>query len=88
MTCSRFAKDSAGTFPRGDMFETILIQVKGGNARWPSDADIVRLRAVANRYTCSAILGLAEHKSGTKPAFYRLNRSERGKRSGRNVDGS
>ena len=32
---------------RGDLFEIILIQAKGGSAAWPSADDIRRLRIVA-----------------------------------------
>src|ERR671910_2885745 len=46
-------KDHATTnsrYKRGDLFEIILIQIKGGGARWPNAEDIRRLRAVANFY--------------------------------------
>ena len=39
-----------GRYKRGDLFEIILIQIKGGGARWPNAEDIRRLRAVANFY--------------------------------------
>src|SRR5512135_2066335 len=31
---------------RGDLFDIVLIQVKGGAARWPTADDVRRLRAV------------------------------------------
>lgn len=65
------------TFPRGDLFEMILIQVKGGNARRPTASDVLRLRAVAHRYHARDVV-LAEHKSGRQPKFYRLNRAANG----------
>jgi len=34
----------------GDLFEIVLIQVKGGTAPWPSPRYIKRLRAVQKRY--------------------------------------
>jgi hypothetical protein len=49
----------------------ILIQVKGGNARWPTESDIARLRAVAQRYNTRAVV-LAEHRTGKQPTVYRL----------------
>ena len=36
-----------GKFKRGDLFEIILIQIKGGGARWPNAEDIRQLHAVA-----------------------------------------
>jgi hypothetical protein len=61
-------------FPGGDWFEMILIQVKGGSARWPNGSDILRLRAVADRYRARDVV-LAEHKSGSQPMFFRLKRT-------------
>lgn len=49
----------------------ILLQVKGGNARWPTARDINRLRAVKDRYNARAVL-LAAWKPGTQPLFYSL----------------
>src|SRR5262245_6438873 len=34
----------------GDLFEIVLVQMKGGSARAPTRADIERLRAVARHY--------------------------------------
>jgi hypothetical protein len=34
----------------GDLFEIILVQMKGGSTRKPNAAEIQRLRAVAKRY--------------------------------------
>ena len=61
---------------RGDVFEIILIQVKGGSARWPSWDDINRLRIVSRRYRAKATL-LAEWKKGAQPRLYRLRRVAR-----------
>ena len=64
-------------FPRGDLFEMILIQVKGGRSPWPTEQDIKRLRAVAKRYHSKAVV-LAQRKAGRMPTFYRLiDRRER-----------
>jgi hypothetical protein len=63
---------NASAFPRGDLFEMILIQVKGGAARWPTLSDMNRLRAVADRYQARDVV-LAAHRGGSQPVFYRLN---------------
>lgn len=56
---------------RGDLFDIVLIQVKGGSARWPTDTDRERLRKVGEEYHAKAIL-LSEWKAGTMPVIYRL----------------
>jgi hypothetical protein len=61
---------------RGDVFEVILIQVKGGGAKWPTREDISRLEKVGQIYRAKAVL-LAEWKKGGQPVFYRLKRSAR-----------
>lgn len=40
----------------GDLFEVILVQMKGGSAEWPSDKDIRRLKAVSKRYGAKAVV--------------------------------
>ena len=59
---------------RGDLFEMVLIQVKGGKAAWPSVEDIDRLRKVGRFYRAKRIV-LAEWKKGNQPTFYELKRS-------------
>ena len=44
------ATDAAGGLKRLDLFEIIVIQVKGGTAPKPSAADINRMRLVNKRY--------------------------------------
>jgi len=56
---------------RGDLFELILIQVKGGNAAWPSSNDVRRLRQVAKHHRADGIV-LAAWTQGRQPALYRL----------------
>lgn len=58
---------------RGDLFEMILIQVKGGGAAWPSKPDIDRLRKVARYYRARDVL-LAEWRPGKQPSLYRLKK--------------
>ena len=59
---------------RGDLFEIILIQVKGGSAPWPTLDDIDRLRAVATHHRAKTVV-LAEWKKGKQPTFYTLKKS-------------
>jgi hypothetical protein len=58
--------------PRGDLFEIILIQVKGGSARRPSDEDVSRLRLVADYYHAREVV-LAEWMKGSAPVCFTLN---------------
>lgn len=58
-------------FPRGDLFEMILIQVKGGSSRWPTQEEVDRLRAVARRYHARDVV-LGARTVGRMPTFYRL----------------
>ena len=56
---------------RGDLFDLVLIQTKGGGARFPSDSDIARLIKAAVHHRAKAVV-LAEWKLGTKPNLYQL----------------
>lgn len=70
-------KDHRQDFPgaeRGDLFEIVLIQTKGGSARRPTPEDIVRLRQVARYHRARAII-LAEWKRGENLDLFKLNRS-------------
>lgn len=58
---------------RGDAFQVILIQVKGGYAAKPTMEDGSRLRVVAKRHGACAVL-LAAWKKGKAPRFYSLSR--------------
>ena len=40
----------------GDLFEFILVQLKGGDAREPSDSDVVRLRTVAGQIGATRVV--------------------------------
>lgn len=59
---------------RGDLFDLVLVQMKGGGARMPSETDINRLRAVGRRYGAKAIV-LFAWKKGQGCRFCRLTRS-------------
>ena len=63
-----------GKFKRGDLFEIILIQIKGGGARLPTADDIRRLRAVAKRYNARDVV-LAEWVKASHQKFYRLSKT-------------
>lgn len=60
---------------RGDLFEIILIQVKGGNAPFPKMKDVVRLKKVAKYHHAKAIL-LSEWKPRKKLQLYILKRNK------------
>lgn len=59
---------------RGDLFEIVLIQTKGGSAPRPTPEDIVRLKQVARHHRARTII-LAEWKRGESLELFRLNRS-------------
>jgi len=60
---------------RGDCFDMILIQVKGGSAKRPSAEERERLRSVAKIYGAKTIL-LSEWKKGSKAVLCRLDGDE------------
>ena len=60
----------AGTH-RGDLFEIILIQVKGGSAKFPTPVDIERLLSVKNHHRADRVV-LTEWKRGEKLCCYLL----------------
>ena len=57
----------------GDLFEIILVQVKGGSARSPTTEDCIRLREVARHYAARAVV-LFEWKKGVSWRFLVLKR--------------
>lgn len=60
-------------FLPGDLFEIVLVQIKGGGAAWPSVADLTRLAAVRRRYRAKAVV-LASWQKGAEPRFYTMRR--------------
>ena len=58
---------------RGDLFEIVLLQIKGGSAIWPSRDDILRLRQVARHHRAREIV-LSDWQKGNQPTLYRLAR--------------
>jgi hypothetical protein len=57
---------------RGDAFQIVLIQVKGGQAAGPTAEDARRLNIVAGRYGARRVL-LAAWKKGKAPRFFFLH---------------
>ena len=56
---------------RGDLFDIVLIQTKGGSAPWPSDNDKERLLAAAKYHHARSVV-LATWKLGSRPKLFRL----------------
>jgi hypothetical protein len=56
---------------RGDLFEIVLIQTKGGTAPRPTAKDVTRLSKVAKHHRAKAVV-LAEWKKADKLALFRL----------------
>ena len=50
------AKSDHEIIKSGDLFEIILVQMKGGSAKMPSGTEIQRLRAVAARYHAKEVV--------------------------------
>jgi hypothetical protein len=58
---------------RGDLFDVILVQVKGGSARSPTRPDCIRLREVAKYYRAQAVVQL-HWRRGKSARFSCFNR--------------
>ena len=63
-------------FKRGDLFEIILIQIKGGGARRPKLDDGRRLHAVARQYSARDVV-LAEWVKESRLKFHKLAKNHR-----------
>ena len=59
----------------GDLFDFILVQMKGGSARKPNASEIARLRAVAKRYRAKEIV-LFSWKRARECKFETLGRGD------------
>jgi hypothetical protein len=57
---------------RGDLFEIVLIQTKGGTAPRPTADDVARLKRVARHYNARAII-LAEWQRGQRLELFKLS---------------
>jgi hypothetical protein len=69
------SKPLSSLLRRGDYFDFILIQIKGGTAPTPSVADRNRLKLVAKRYCAHAVVLFAWRK-GISSQFYTLERDQ------------
>jgi len=58
---------------RGDFFEIVLIQTKGGSAPRPTAADVRRLQRVARHHKARAVV-LAEWQPGERLDLFKLSR--------------
>lgn len=58
---------------RGDLFEIVLIQTKGGSAPRPTRQDLLRLSRVATHYHAKAVV-LAEWQRTRHLAFFKLDK--------------
>ena len=63
-----------GITKRGDLFDIVLIQVKGGGALFPAKEDIARLKAAAKYHRAKAIV-LSEWKPQKRLQLYLLKRN-------------
>jgi hypothetical protein len=61
---------------RGDLFEMVLIQIKGGTASYPSFEEVLRLRRISSLYRAKAVL-LARWKKGRQVDFSALKRNSK-----------
>jgi len=60
---------------RGDLFDIVLIQTKGGSAPRPTPDDILRLSQVARHHRAKAVI-LAEWRRGEKLDMFRLETNQ------------
>lgn len=59
---------------RGDLFEIVLIQTKGGSAPRPTPSDLARLKKVARHHKARAVV-LAEWRLGKGVGLFQLHGS-------------
>jgi hypothetical protein len=65
------AKSDHEVLKSGDLFEIVLVQMKGGSALNPTDADVRRLQAVKQRYRAIGVVLFAWEK-GVSAHFSKL----------------
>lgn len=68
-------RSEKGAFKRGDLFEIVLIQTKGGSAPRPTLDDVARLSAVAKYYRAKAVV-LVIWRRGEQLDFFKLKGTE------------
>jgi hypothetical protein len=67
---------SGGVLKRGDLFDIILIQIKGGSAPGPTANDCRRLREVKRIYRARSVVQF-QWRKGESSLFYVLGRNLR-----------
>lgn len=65
------SKSNHHLLKEGDLFEIVLVQMKGGSSRPPSEPEIRRLRSVAKRYRAKDVV-LFSWRRGEPCTFQRL----------------
>ena len=68
------AQPRGALLKRGDLFDIILIQIKGGSARGPTETDSLRLREVAKLYRARAVVQF-QWRKGKSSEFFVLGRN-------------
>ena len=63
----------SGSIKRGDLFDIVLIQTKGGSSREPTRSDIARLGKVAKYHHANAVI-LAKWQRGKTLELFKLSR--------------
>lgn len=61
-------------FKRGDLFEIVLIQTKGGSARRPTPDDVARLKRVARHHRARTVI-LVEWQRSERLELFKLTGS-------------
>jgi hypothetical protein len=67
------AASTHGLLKSGDLFDFVLVQMKGGSARDPNASEVARLRAVARWHKAKAVV-LFTWKRGEGCTWRRLHR--------------
>jgi hypothetical protein len=65
---------SNGKLKRGDLFDIVLIQIKGGSARGPTQDDCRRLREVKRLYRAQDVVQF-QWRKGKSSKFFVLGRN-------------
>jgi hypothetical protein len=65
---------SNGLLKRGDLFDIVLIQIKGGSARGPTQGDCRRLREVKRLYRAKDVVQF-QWRKGESSKFFVLGRN-------------
>jgi hypothetical protein len=67
-------RDARQNLKRGDLFDIVLIQTKGGSAARPTADDVARLVSVAKYHHAKAVV-LAVWRRGVQLEFFKLHRA-------------